>query len=313
VGNVAAHSFDAASVPPFADTFTVSDVRATAHVLRTIAAKAPLTWQLMSRLANKASVIGLLLESEFVLVAEHFGAPFVRPVVPICSNPDYPAEWLGIDISADPGLIVGLSPEGLAATFAQQKRLLCRIRSNAMPLIAPAGHPGATKLLAANVAPDVLARTRTLRGAAGFPDRLVAAAALGKREYPKATFVEDQLYEGGFFPTRADQALIGSFHANTTDPASKLALLDAMQDGRARQLGKRIVFNEWPEVLDTDARATMERERVARLNSGDGPWTSIAKALAEINKLLPTAAPPTVTILEGYRNYLNSLAVSHAA
>jgi exodeoxyribonuclease-1 len=289
----------------------LGDARAAAHMLRIIAANAPSTWALLSSLASKHAVVELLQSNEFVIVVEHFGTAVARPVVPICPNPEYPTEWLAIDVTSDPAVLLGLSSDDLAAVFTQQRRRLCRLRTNAMPLVVPATCPGAVRLLAANIAPGVPARAQLLHADRGFGERLIRAAALGRREYPKAVNVEDKLYDGGFFPLRADQDLMHQFHA--ADPEDKLAVLNAMQDDRARQLGVRVMYNEWPDALRADERAAMDRDRLARLSASEGPWTSIRKALAGIDKLLPNASPETARILEDYRRYLCGLAVPHAA
>lgn len=280
-------------------------------MLRIIAAKAPSTWRLLSCLANRQAVIELLQNDEFVIVVEHFGTAVARPVVPVCPNPEYPTEWFGIDVTSDPAVLLSLNNEDLANALAQQKRRLCRLRTNAMPLVVPATFAGAARLLAANIAPHVATRARLLHADRSFAERLIHAAALSRREYPKAVNVEDRLYEGGFFPLRADQDLMHQFHA--ADPEDKLALLNAMQDDRAWQLGLRVMYNEWSDSLPADEHAAMDRDRLARLNASDGPWTSISTALAEIDKVLPNASPDTAKILEDYRRYLRGLRVSHAA
>jgi hypothetical protein len=73
------------------------------------------------------------------------------------------------------------------------------------------------------------------------------------------------------------------------------------------------MYNEWPGVLPADEQVAMDNERLTRLNSPEGPGTSIRTALAEIEKLLPNALPNTAKILEDYRRYLRDLAISHAA
>jgi hypothetical protein len=106
----------------------------------------------------------------------------------------------------DPAPLLGLSPEELACAFTDQKRLLCRIRTNAMPLIVPPDHPAATRLLAANIASDVPTRALPVRADTTLPERLTRATSLIRRDYPKAIYVEDRLCEGGFFrraPTKA--------------------------------------------------------------------------------------------------------------
>jgi exodeoxyribonuclease-1 len=288
----------------------LGDVHATAHILRTIAHRASSTWELFSRLTDKNAVREMLQSREFVILVEHFGATIARPVAPICANSDYAAEWLGIDLSTDPMPILGLSPEELASAFAREKRHLCRIRTNAMPLVVPGEHPAATRLLPANVASEVGERLKALRAERGFGERVAIAARLGRREYPKATYVEDLLYEGGFFPLDADVDLVTAFHFS--DPAAKLRIVDSLSDARARQLGRRIIYNDYPDLLSSEEHARMDQERITRLWCSDGPWTSVDAALAEIENLLVTAVPSIVTILQEYRRYLLSLRSAHA-
>jgi exodeoxyribonuclease-1 len=171
-----------------------------------------------------------------------------------------------------------------------------------MPLIVSPDHPAVRRLLAANIAGDIPMRAKIVRADAGFHEQVVRAAALNGREYPKAIYVEDQLYEGGFFPLRVDEEAIEAFHR--ADPEARLALVDAMQDDRARQLGRRIIYNEFPEVLPTKERAVMESARVSRFQDSSGSWTSIAKALVEIDKLMPTATLSIAKVLEEYSRYL---------
>ena len=53
------------------------------------------------------------------MVVEHFGTVIARPVIPVCPNPSYATEWLGIDVTADPAPLLGLSPEELARAFSR--------------------------------------------------------------------------------------------------------------------------------------------------------------------------------------------------
>ena len=139
----------------------------------------------------------------------------------------------------------------------------------------------------------------------GFRARVLGMAGALRPEYPAAQHVEDRLYEGEFFPLAGDVDLLPAFHAS--NPAEKPTLLAALQDDRAQQLGRRIVYNEWPETLSAAQRVKMERGRRDRRHTVDDvPWTSIPKAMAEIDELLPTAPPPTAKLLEEYGRYLRA-------
>ena len=53
----------------------------------------------------------------------------------------------------------------------------------------------------------------------------------------------------------------------------------------------------------------MDRSRLARMHASEDnvPWTTVSKALAEIDKLLPETEPPGVNILEDCDRYLRAM------
>jgi exodeoxyribonuclease-1 len=131
----------------------LEDVRATAHLLRVIRARARAAWALFPKLVSKSGIVELLLEAHFAVVIQHFGVAIAKPVLPICPNPDYPAEWLAIDLSRDPTQLLGLSAEALGLVLSDSRSPLCRIKTNAMPLVFSSAHPAAARIVPANILP----------------------------------------------------------------------------------------------------------------------------------------------------------------
>src|SRR5215472_16640649 len=109
----------------------LGDVRATVQLLRIIRSQAPGAWALFSALVSKTRVIETLLGAEFAVVILHFGVAVAKPVLPICANPDYPAQWLTIDLSRDPSPLLAMDPPALATTLAVPRSPLCRIKTTA--------------------------------------------------------------------------------------------------------------------------------------------------------------------------------------
>jgi exodeoxyribonuclease-1 len=215
----------------------LGDVRATAHIVRLLAAGAPSIWQHLLDLTDKKVVLEQLVGSDFVLVVKR-GAATVRAVVPIGLNPDYENDCFAIDLSKDPTPMLGLSVEELAGALAKPHALQ-KIRINAMPTIVGPDHPAAKRiLLRPNIPPEASRWARTLCADRGFCERAVATARLLQKPYPEPVYVEDRLYSGGFFPLPVDRGVIAAFHA--ADPAKKRVLIDLMRDDRARQFGLRI-------------------------------------------------------------------------
>ncbi|HEY1430280.1 MAG TPA: hypothetical protein VGF39_01395, partial [Stellaceae bacterium] len=269
----------------------LADSRATADMLRFIVARAPAAWRWLLELLDKRAIVRLLETSEFVLVVDRTRA---RAVAPIGRNPGYSNEWLGLDLSEDPAPLFGLPPEELGG-----HRRLRRLRINRMPLLVSPDHAVAARLVA-DLPAEVWSWARTVRADS---ERLATAATAQRAEYPSSPYVEDRLYEGGFFPLDADAGAIAEFHR--ADPADKPAFLGAMRDRRARQLGRRILYNECPEVLSAECLAKMDQGRLARMHTADAPWTTVPKALAAIDQLMPAASPPIARMLEEYGRYLD--------
>jgi exodeoxyribonuclease I len=284
----------------------LSDARATAHLLRVIRARAPATWRLHANLIWKTAVVEMLLDAEFTVVIEYFfGTAIAKPVLPICANPDYLTEWLAIDLTRDPLPLLGMSPEALGAALAGPRSALCRIKTNAMPLVISGAHPAASRLVPANVLPDVADRARSVREQPGFADRLLQAWEIARSVYTASDHVEDQLYQQGFFPTRDDEDLFDAFHAAAPD--EKHSIAQAMTDERARRLAQRIMYNEWPQALPADEYSQIDHECAACWYRSGVPWMTVPKALPEIEKLRVSATPDQGAILDEYELYLRDL------
>jgi exodeoxyribonuclease-1 len=289
----------------------LGDVRATAHLLRVIRARAPATWALFPKLVSKGAVVESLLDADFAVVIQHFGVAIAKPVLPICSNPDYPAEWLAINLTRGPAPLLGMSADEFGAALSVSRSQLCRIKTNAMPLVLSAAHPAAARIVPANVLPDAARHVRRFRNEPEFADRLVEASRIVRRVYPPAEHVEDQLYEGGFFPVRGDESRFADFH--TSAPAEKFVIAQSMSDERARHLAARIMFNEWPQDLPPEERYRQDRARIARYQHPNAPWMTVASALADIAKLRSSRTLGASAILDEYEAYLLTLRASDAA
>ena len=62
------------------------------------------------------------------------------------------------------------------------------------------------------------------------------------------------MYEG--FPSRADKGRMQAFHGSTWPERAEL--VETFEDDRLRELGRRIVFLEQPEVLRPELRQGLQ-------------------------------------------------------
>jgi exodeoxyribonuclease-1 len=93
-------------------------------------------------------------------------------------------------------------------------------------------------------------RAEQVMGAGKFHQRV--ALALAQRFPPRepSRIVEERMYEG--FPSRSDEGRMAAFHG--ASGAERAELVEALEDDRLRELGRRLVFYENPDALDPHRR-----------------------------------------------------------
>ncbi len=289
------------------------DARATLHLARLIKEGAPGLWELACETwTDKDQVKKLLQENDFVVEVSwnsRSGAPVVKALVPIGPNPIYSNEYTCFDLAFDPDELSGASADDLLSQvcIGTKPRPICTVRLNAMPTVFPPSHPLVQGLLPGSLS-GLLERSGTVRANTKLMTCAPAALELRRGSFPDPDHVEQMLYSGGFIP-RADEALMARF--NMADPATRLKVLDQLQDERLKILGRRILFEESPDVLPLDIRNSMTAELQARLHpEGSTPWTSVASAREEIAEKMPSATSEQQILLQDYAAFLDKLPFS---
>ena len=108
-------------------------------------------------------------------------------------------------------------------------------------------------------------RMLSLRTDPEYCQRLISASKQGADERDPWPHVEQQIHDA-FIPD-ADERLSDAFHATPWE--ERLGLLDALEDARLKQLGRRLVFLERPDVLPDHVRQKMTIALAKRLIDGD--------------------------------------------
>jgi len=288
----------------------IVDVHATIHVAGVINERQPGLLDLATNVwSDKRAVCQLLESSEFLVVIAwnpFAQCPIIKAVAPVAANPTYATEWACVDLAFDPDDYMALPAEEMTELIVvgTRERPIVPVKSNAMPILFEPDHPLVQHLLP-QPAEELIRRARAVQGNAGFATRVGRALALRREGFSDPEHVELQLYSGGFF-SKADEARLAQFHA--APPEVRLGILDEVEDERLRTLGRRLVLDEWPHVMPPSVRAKLEQERLERLHSEDKvKWTTVGRALADIEKMRADAGPDEAAILDEYEEYLLSL------
>ena len=170
-------------------------------------------------------------------------------------------------------------------------------------------------MMSADMAPDsVKARSVSLeeqnrrvgviRSNRGFLARVGEALARRFADRETSPHVERQIYDG--FINWDDQALLQEFHE--ADQEERAHWLEKLVDPRLVELGQRLLFFENPDLLSNRKLAEMEDWLCARVltDSSAVPWTTIPRALAEVEELLLEEGRGEPGFLEEIKRFLEN-------
>ena len=281
----------------------MADVEATLHLARLLALRAPQLWAATLKAGTKAAATAIITEAAiFCAFESYFAKPYGFALTALGTGRDNNANLYAYDLLVPPEELASLSDQELSSRLATTPRPLRLIKTNAAPILMT--YPESLGLTsAAEIAPVALeARAARLAKDVRLRRRLIAAqeALFAPRE-PSA-FVEEQIYDD--FTSNRDHKLLEEFHQSPWEERGEL--LDGLSDRRLRQLGKRLLFIEHPELFDDKARALQNRRLAERLLPKDEavPWLTLTKALAEVDELLTSAEPTQTQHLSEHKAWL---------
>jgi exodeoxyribonuclease-1 len=288
----------------------VGDARAVHYLARLLAQRAPELWDRACCLwSSKNAVRNFIARSdifvEFTWDWRH-GGPCFKALTPVALGRGYAGEFVCLDLTLDPNDYTSLAPDELVTkiTIGTKPRPICTVRLNGVPIVFSINDPLVKDRIALDAA-TLAERARCIRSNVGLRERVLDAVDLKRDSFEEPTYPEQQLYSGGFISDH-DTLVAQRFHAAPL--ASKVQLAATFRDGRLRYLAEHLIYEEWAELLDASTRARIDGEmRTRHLANADAPWTTIASALRDINKLLLEADERARRILLEYREQLLAL------
>ena len=259
----------------------LADVEATIYMARLIRDRAPAVWDALMPLVDKSEVQARVLSGQpLCLVQYHMGRPTVLPVVGCGHSPDNPTMLGVFDLTKDPEPILQLDVDGLVKAMQGPDRAIRIVTSNKMPVVVEMslGPDFGT------ASSEVVRRASEIAQDSSFAARVGQALAQRYPPWPAAEVVEARIYEG--FPSWADEGRMQAFHA--TAWPERAELVETFEDDRLRELGRRIVFLEQPEVLRPELLQGLETWLRNRLHGREGVEAGriIGDALADLDGII---------------------------
>ncbi len=280
----------------------MADVEATIHLCRLLSERAPEIWSSFMRFSQKAVVAEFIAsETTFCLTDHYGGRPYGWLVTTLGRNQQNTSEYYVFDLGIDPSELSALGGDELIERLKSTPKPIRRLRANAAPVMmslddAPAFASGK------DLAPAELQRRIDLvQSDAELRRRMISAFEAGRTK-PISSHVEEQIYDG--FLNSEDQALLESFHAAPWE--QRLPIVERFADRRIRQLGRRLVFSERPDLFPSEIRSKLEKMLARRVLGHDGevPWRTIPQALFDLEGVLSDAATDQVEFLMAHKEHL---------
>ncbi|WP_316201930.1 MULTISPECIES: exonuclease domain-containing protein [unclassified Bradyrhizobium] len=263
-----------------------ADVDAMLGLCRLARAGAPDLWSTFLRFSSKAAVIDFVRDENAFAYFDYFGRPQVMHFLTrVGVNPNDANSHYCLDLVSDIDTLRKLDDEELSRRLTQEPLPVRRLKVNASPLLYPLWDIDADRF--ADFTEDELTRrAASVRADPEFMSALSRAATSTAPTYPAAEHVEQQIY-GGRFISDADSEFARQFHGLPWQ--DRIEIARRFQDGRLRRLARRLIFFESAHVLDDKERRLILDDITAR-RRGEGryaapPWTTIPKALAELDNM----------------------------
>lgn len=280
----------------------LADVEATIHVARIVRSKAREFWDHTITLGSRTAAVDYAMAEPMRLYTEfHYVRAHHWMVSPIAADPNYAGHVVSYDLAVPPDEVQSLDEEALTKRMAVSPKPLRVIKANACPVILPWNRgDGLVETYKVGEA-ELRRRADVIRTDHGLRNRLLKAHAIAKKEFEPSPYLEGQIYDG--FPSFADQRVMEAFQK--ADWPTRVGIASNFEDRRLRQLARRLIYLERPEVLDAPTRAEFNHAINKRLLSAEKvPWLTLPKAIDDTDAMIEEANQADTERLLRLRDYL---------
>ncbi len=269
----------------------LTDASLTAKILNIIKKRQPSTWDMFLRTASKADTETIFKKEEIITLNEYFyGKSRLYLCAPLhpkhCIHPIY--KWgQAVDLRVDIEPILNMSINELKLEMKKTPKFLRTIRSNKAPIILDAQYGMREEPYNAIDPSLIKKRAKLVRDNEKFSQNILIALReiAEEKEQSKSQediFAEESIYKQ--FTSNKDTALFPAWHAASWQ--DKLRLLDKFDDQRLIGFGKKIIYQEAPEVLPPDMFKSIKRSIATRILSLNfEKWWTVSACTNEIDTL----------------------------
>ena len=268
----------------------LADAELTAKVLKIVKEKQEHTWKSFLSTANKSNTETIMKKGDIVTLNEYYyGKSRLHLVVPLhakyCMHPIYQGWYYTIDLRTEIQPLINKSINELKTEMKKTPKFLRTVRSNKAPIIIDAKY-------GLNVEPYnkldknvIKKRAEFVQNNEQFSQNILTALREVAEEKEQSKSQEDIYAEESIytkFTSNKDTALFQGWHEAPWK--EKLNLLDKFEDDRLVSFGKKIIFQESPEILPDSIYKSIRRDVAKRiLSEKKEKWWTIPTLYNEID------------------------------
>ncbi|MEL7803206.1 exonuclease domain-containing protein [Sulfitobacter pontiacus] len=254
----------------------LGDVEATIYMASLIRDRAPAVWAQCLRNQDKNEVSDTLNSGQPLLLIERFGAapPLSYLGVYAGTNPQNRNAMGFLDLEAsNVAELVDADDVTLAKAVSGSPKLIRTVSINKVPNIFTILIPK----------PVDVAAAKLVGSRSDFQKRVGQALADRFADRKEPDHVEKQIY-GGFY-SAADKHILEEFEA--ADWRRRAELVAKLEDARLRQLGRRLIYWNAPELVSESYAAGAQAAIWDRWmsNEPDAPWMTKAKVEKQLDEV----------------------------
>ena len=296
----------------------LADAELTAKILRIIKKKQEHTWDSFLKTANKSDTETIIKKGEIITLNEYYyGKSRLHLVVPLhpkhCVHPIYHGWYYSVDLRTDVEHLLNLSINELKNEMKKTPKFLRTIRANKAPIIIEAEFGMKAEPYNAMDPNLIKKRAHVVQNNEKFSQNILTALREIAEEKEQSKSQEDIYAEESIytkFTSNKDTALFPAWHAASWK--DKLKLLDKFDDDRLIGFGKKIIYQEAPEILPQAMYKSIKREIAKRiLSERNEKWWTIPTLFTEIDTLREKYTNENdqkkLELLDEFNNYAMSI------
>ncbi len=265
----------------------IGDCLATLKIARIIKKKAPSVWNASLMTINKEESLKVIKNEKLFCTNEfYYGkvVPFVQTFV--CQHPIY--QWpKTFDLKHDPNIYMSMPLEALKTELKKQPKVIRTCRHNKHPIVMNPSYIDNFEVYKMIGIKKLRERAEIVKKNKEFSEKvqlILRDEALEKAETKSQedVYEEESLYN---FPPPEDNKILSGFHE--VDWEKKLGYLQKFKDKRLQYFGKKIIYQEKPDLLSKEDYDEIHGTIVKRVLSTTDKkkWNTIPRTYKEIDDL----------------------------